>query len=62
MLTEFGDIIRTRLGLHEVGQQVGPDQGLIILELVGSSARIGALVRKLRRCDGLTVCKMVFNS
>ena len=60
VLTEFGDVIKTRLGLHEVDDKVGKDQGLILLELVGEPARVAALIGKLRRCAGVTVRKMVF--
>jgi hypothetical protein len=60
ILTDFGDIVRTRLGLHDVdGKTVSPN-GLILLELVGDKRRVKACISALRRCKGTDLKTMVF--
>lgn len=60
VLTEFGDTVRTRLGLHEVdGRSVSPN-GLILLELVGDKRRVKACIAGLRKCQGTELKTMVF--
>lgn len=51
-LTASGCIIKTRLGLHGVGD-VCSEEGLIILELVGSSDEIADLEANLNRLEGI---------
>ena len=60
ILTEFGSMIRTRLGLHEVDDRAGAGKGIILLEMVGGGDRVEAMVRKLRGCKGVEVKKVVF--
>ena len=57
VLTEFGCIIKTRLGLHEAGD-VCSDEGLIILQLAGDSAEAEKLEQALNGLDGIS-CKSV---
>lgn len=52
LLTASGCIIKTRLGLHGVGD-ICSDEGLIILELVGSTEEISDLECKLNEIDGV---------
>lgn len=55
LLTEFGCIIKTRLGLHDgVGDKCS-DDGLIILELVGEKPVQKELSEKLKALDGIAV-------
>jgi hypothetical protein len=60
ILTEHGCNIKTRLGLHEVGDPTCSPSGLLILETFGRPAEILALEKKLKRVPGLKVKKMVF--
>jgi hypothetical protein len=60
VLTECGCYIKTRLGLHEVNDNVCSPSGLIILELFGGDAAILAMEKKLQSIEGLQVQKMVF--
>lgn len=46
-LTEFGCIIKTRLGIHDGVLTHCSNTGLIILELVGEKARVKKLAAKL---------------
>ena len=60
VLSEFGSIIRTRLGLHEVDDKGEAAAGIIILELIGTAAAADHLMRQLRKCRGVQVKKLVF--
>lgn len=46
-LTEFGCIIRTRLGIHDGVPDKCTNEGLIILEMVGERTDMKALENKL---------------
>jgi hypothetical protein len=59
-LTEYGCNIKTRLGLHEVGQDYCSPNGLLILEMAGEEAKIAQLEKKLKAIDGIEVKKIVF--
>jgi hypothetical protein len=60
VLTEHGCNIKTRLGLHEVGNTNCSPSGLLLIETFGRPAEIQALEKKLKRVAGLVVRKMVF--
>ncbi|MBU1107479.1 MAG: hypothetical protein KKB51_12485 [Candidatus Riflebacteria bacterium] len=47
ILTGWGCIIRTRLGLHEGTLDNCSESGLIILELVGEQEKMDEMMRKL---------------
>ena len=59
LLTDFGDCIKTRLGMHEVGSASSPN-GLLILEMVGPDAKAKDLAAKLTAIPGIEVQRMVF--
>lgn len=52
ILTESGCIIKTRLGLHEAGDACS-NNGLIILQLVGSKDEVCKLEEALNKLDGI---------
>ena len=60
VLTEYGCHIKTRLGLHEVGDGKCATGGVLLLELVGDEARCGELEAKLNAIDGVEVKKIEF--
>ena len=60
ILTEFGCVIRTRLGLHEIADNACSPSGLLILETYGDEAMIVAMKEKLAALDGVEVKEMVF--
>ncbi|MDD2702698.1 MAG: hypothetical protein PHC33_01655 [Candidatus Omnitrophica bacterium] len=55
ILTDFGCIIKTRLGIHDGVLDKCSNTGLIILELVGAKARIGDLERQLKAVKSVRV-------
>ena len=59
LFTEYGCHIKTRLGLHEVGDHCSPG-GLILLEMYGDETRCLELARKLGRIEGVEVKTMQF--
>lgn len=59
-LSSNGNIIRTRIGLHEVSEGFSVPGGLIVLELAGDRASQQRLVRDLRKVKGIEVKAMVF--
>ncbi|MDR1696037.1 MAG: hypothetical protein LBR69_05365 [Endomicrobium sp.] len=52
LLTDFGCIIKTRLGLHESGAACA-DRGIIILELAPDAEKIYELTKKLETVEGV---------
>lgn len=60
VLTEFGDVVRTRLGLHDLEGRTSSPSGLILLELAGDGRRVRSCVAALRRCHGIQLKTMVF--
>jgi hypothetical protein len=55
ILTGWGCIIRTRLGLHDGTLENCAESGLIILELVGDNAKIEEMTRKLSLLEDVSV-------
>lgn len=56
LLTKHGEIIRTRLGLHDTGSH-----GLIVLDFVENAAdEIGELKKELETYKGVAIQTMTF--
>ena len=60
VFTEHGCNIKTRLGLHEVGEQTCGPNGLVLLEVCGSAETVAEMERKIAAVEGIQVQKMVF--
>jgi len=60
VLTAFGCVIRTRLGVNEV--YFGEPAGLIILELTGDRKQFASLERALRDIDDIAIGRICFPS
>lgn len=60
ILTKFGCSIKTRLGLHEIYNDLCSTDGIIILELCGSTEEMAKLENELLKVEGLGVQKMIF--
>ncbi len=60
VLTECGCYIKTRLGLHEVSENLCAPGGLILLEIFGGDTAITEVETKLKAIKGLQVQKMEF--
>lgn len=59
ILTKYGCIIKTRLGLHEA-EKTCTSQGLILLELTGDTGEQSKLEEELQKVDGVSVKSMTF--
>lgn len=59
LLTEYGQYIKTRLGLHEVDKGDSPN-GILLLEMYGDEKRCLELADKLNAVEGVEVQRMLF--
>jgi hypothetical protein len=55
ILTGWGCVIKTRLGIHDGVNENCSDEGLLIMELVGSEEQNEELARKLEVLDDVSV-------
>ena len=55
ILTDWGCMIKTRIGIHDGLLDDCTNSGTIILELVGEKAKKEDLARKLDLLDGVTI-------
>lgn len=62
IITQYGCNIKTRIGLHEVAENVCSPNGLILLEMHGDESAAAALESELSKLEGFEVQKMVFES
>jgi hypothetical protein len=60
VLTDYGLHIKTRLGLHEIGDPSSSRNGLILLEMVGDEKKCYSIVGKLNAVPGIESKKIVF--
>jgi hypothetical protein len=54
VLTKNGCKIKTRLGMHEVGDEDCSNDGLIVLQPCGNKEDVEGLVNELNRLEGIT--------
>ena len=55
ILTKYGCIIKTRLGLHEANEESCSERGLIILHVSSDASEIEKLEKDLNIVEGVTV-------
>lgn len=60
VLTKYGCSIKTRLGLHEVSDDVCSTSGLLLLELTGDKSEMDKLEKELVAIAGTQTQKMIF--
>lgn len=60
VFTDYGCHIKTRLGLHETGENFCSANGLVLLEIVGPDKIAREMQRKLGAIRGIEVQRMVF--
>jgi hypothetical protein len=60
VLSKFGCSIKTRLGLHEVIDDLCSSSGLIILELTGAASDMDKLEKELKEIGGTQTQRMIF--
>jgi transposase len=58
ILTKYGCIIKTRLGLHETDDITCSEQGILLLQLKGNEEEIENLKNELLKIDGVNVNTM----
>ena len=61
VLTEYGENIKTRLGLHDVHEGSSSSNGLLLVEFLGDKARADAFANRLTSVQGVEVKRMVFD-
>lgn len=61
LLTQYGEHIRTRLGLHAAHGHRGGPNGLILLEMLGDDPTLDVIQGQLEALDGVEVQRMVFH-
>lgn len=61
ILTKYGCIIKTRLGLHNAGEDCS-DEGLILLELIEREDQVAVeyLMEEIHRLENITIKRMDF--
>ncbi len=60
VLTEFGNVIKTRLGLHSVSDRYDGPEGIIILELLDNKSEKERLINSLEKIEGVEVKEILF--
>lgn len=60
LLTTYGNVIRTRLGLHENHYETDALKGLLLLELIGERKQIEAFENAVKEIEGIEIQKMHF--
>ncbi|MGC4113192.1 MAG: hypothetical protein QM765_00640 [Myxococcales bacterium] len=60
IFTDFGQNIRTRLGLNDVGSGKAGPNGLILLEMVGDEKVTDDMMKKLKKIGGVDAKKIIF--
>jgi ACT domain-containing protein len=60
VFTEYGCNIKTRIGLHEVNDNVCSPRGLVLIEFFGDEAQAATMMARLNEVAGVQVQKMVF--
>ena len=58
-LSQFGDVIRTRLGLHEVSKEYSSPGGILILEVI-REPKARQLQKALNKIKGIETKLVVF--
>jgi len=60
ILSKHGCIIKTRIGIHNVADNVCSSDGVIILDVIGTEADIRALEADIKALKGSEIQKMSF--
>jgi hypothetical protein len=62
LLSEYAGVITTRLGFHEVTDEICSREAYIILHLNGNKADTDSLTSKLKTLEGIELREMAFSS
>jgi len=60
VLTEYGCVIKTRLGLHDVAEDRCSPNGLLLVEMVCEKEKVDGFVKSLKAVEGVDVQQMTF--
>ena len=60
-LSRYAHVIKSRLGFHEVSEDVCSRAGVIILQLAGNTEECNKLEAELNNIGGLELQRMVFS-
>jgi hypothetical protein len=60
-LTKYAHVIKSRLGFHEVSEDICRRVGVIILQLAGNASECQGLEQELSLIRGLELQRMVFS-
>ncbi len=61
ILSEHAGVISTRLGFHELSEEVCSREGFMVIHLAGDTDRCDMLAAKLKKTEGITVREMAFS-
>ena len=61
VLTQHGNIIKSRLGFHEVSEAICSRVGMVILQLSGQPEQWDQFEKDLSKIDGIQVKNMSFD-
>ena len=62
ILTRYAHMIKSRLGFHEVSEDVCSRLGIIILQLTGEPEEFDRLESELKTIGGLEIQHMIFKT
>lgn len=60
VFTDYGCNIKTRIGLHDVDENVCSPSGVVLIEFFGTDEEASAMMARLNEVEGVQVQKMVF--
>ena len=60
VLTRYAHVIKSRLGFHEVNENICSRVGMIILQLAGNPEQWDELEKELREIGGVKIERMCF--
>ncbi|MCU0458006.1 MAG: hypothetical protein MUE37_02820 [Bacteroidales bacterium] len=60
-LSQHGSVVSTRLGFHELNDELCSREGFMVIHLAGQADDCEELVAKLRNIEGLFVKEMIFS-
>lgn len=55
LFTKYGGNIKTRLGLHDVGENISAPSGLVLLEMFGKEQDVLQMENELKGIEGMRV-------
>ncbi|ARN56492.1 hypothetical protein [Sedimentisphaera salicampi] len=61
VLTNFGDTIKTRIGLHDVNGEISSPNGVLLLECIDKQDRFSSLKQDLSNIEGVEIKEIVFD-